>query len=328
MITDKKLHMLAKELLSLSKEIENQFDSSTKRSLLSPSLFHGKLQDEIARADRYQYPFALCLIRPDKIPYEANGQLVADNLFNLVADEIYCFIRNLDYLGRHKKHGLALLLPMTSKAGAVKVGKRLCKELADIWEINQMSEDNRAVLTEEELDFLLREKCNIREEDKPPLLTISIGAAIYPDDTRDKANLYRMAGELLDKAQKKGGDRIEIAPSRNTSASLIPQTVETLLAVESLLINMGENGKITQKEKKAFVDLQERFNSFLLHVKNKTYGRTILTNSEYNIFERLVKQWLNGERRGVSRDRRRRVMSIDMEKRKTKRRRLQNTKNN
>ncbi len=324
MIENKKLHMLSKELLSLSKQIENQLSSTTESTLLSESLFYDKLRDEIIRADRYKLPFSLCMISPDNYTAQPDAQLMPENIFNILAGQIGSFIRPSDYLGRNKKSALSLLLPMTRKEGAVKVAKRLCNEIANLWEVDHLEPGNRPVISKEELQFLLNGKANISKKESP-YLTISIGIVTYPDNTKEEAIIYKLAEKLLRVAMKKGGNRVESSRQRKRYVHLIPPTVETLLTIESLLLSSDITKTIERRDRETFKLLKERFKPLLSNGGKELHCRSILKEDEYKIFEKLVKLWLKEDRR-CKKERRQKIITINMDKRKIERRMTQNLK--
>lgn len=320
MIEKMKLHLLSKELLSLAEEVEQQLKDTTESKLLSTSLFRDKLREEIVRADRYHMPFTLCMISPDNYASQKGAQVMSENLINILAKQFESFIRPSDYLGSYNNgQAISLLLPMTSMTGASEVAKRLCSDIEELWEVNHLDTDYSAVLTSDERQFLLGENIKINEE-KSSHLTISIGLATYPDNTKEEPMLYQLAEKLLNHAIDNGGNRVEICRQRIANAHLIPSTVETLLSIESLFLSMEIRNNVTQKERETFQILKKRFNTLMSNLDGRIPSRSMLEDHEYKIFEKLVNKWLKQDRRNCE-DRRQEIISIDGNKRKTERRR-------
>ncbi len=314
------LHLLSKELLSLAREVEHQLKDTTESRLLSTSLFSDKLRDEIVRADRYQQPFTLCMISADNNAYQ-KGAEISTNLINILAKQFESFIRPSDYLGSYNKGQIInLLLPMTSMTGACELAKRLCCEIEDLWKVNHLETSYKPEITREELQFLLGEKTNIIKE-KSSYLTISIGLVTYPHNTKEEAMIYPLAENLLNHAIDKGGNRVEPCRQRITNAHLIPSSVETLLSIESLFLNMEITNNVTQKERETFQLLKKRFNTLMLNLEGHISSRSMLEDHEYRIFEKLVNKWLKQDRRS-GKDRREGIISINVNKRKVERRRI------
>ena len=142
-----------------------------------------RLAEEMARARRYHYPLSLMLLAfdtPD--PNEAVGQLL--RLARLLRRQT----RTADVLVRYSEDTLAILLPCTDEAGALRLAERI-RRVAQ-------AEPTASAASEEE----------------PLLLRIGLMAASQ-DYSGDKLDLVEQVEWALREAKKKGSeDRTVVVP--------------------------------------------------------------------------------------------------------------------
>lgn len=102
-----------------------RYDSLTC-ALDAPS-FHEKLEEEIRRAGRYQYPATLCVLDIDnfKTINKENGRYYADELLQRFAEITVSHVRSSDFVGRVQKDDFMVLLSHTDLAQAEKFLYRL-----------------------------------------------------------------------------------------------------------------------------------------------------------------------------------------------------------
>lgn len=153
--------------------------------LYNHGYFQRVLTREIARAERYERSLALVLVDVDDFkPYNDRYEHVSgDEALREIADLIYVQSRSSDIVARAGEDSFAVVLPETDSKGA----------------------------------FLFAEK--VRESiaahpfpgpagDIAVHLTVSIGVAAYPEDARDRMDLYDVADSALHSAKFAGKNRV------------------------------------------------------------------------------------------------------------------------
>lgn len=148
--------------------------------------FMEKLQEEIGRAERYDFQFAFALIDLDKFKTinDTYGHAAGDKVLFCYATEIFSEIRNHDFVARYGGEEFAVLFPNTGKEGAYMA-------------LNNMSELSAS------LEFEIGPDIRIR------IPTFSAGLTIYtPGETAE--SLISRADKALYRAKDLGRDRIEV----------------------------------------------------------------------------------------------------------------------
>ena len=145
-----------------------------------------RLDEEVARAQRYSHPFTLILIDLDgfKPVNDRLGHTAGDVVLKAFADLMQSKIRGVDVLARFGGDEFAVLLPSTDAAGASTVSERLGRE--------------------------------VREAALGPLepgeITISMGVASVPEHpVADGKQLVELADGALYEAKQAGGDCSRVA---------------------------------------------------------------------------------------------------------------------
>jgi diguanylate cyclase (GGDEF)-like protein len=141
----------------------------------------GRLEAELARAERYGTPLSILMIDVDhfKRLNDAAGHRAGDETLRKVCDVLKPCVRKVDTVARYGGEEFMVLLPQTAKEGAVAVGEKL----------------RRAVLDTAALAVPTQPTGHI---------TISIGVASYPLDASDQEMLVDCVDAAL-YASKRGG---------------------------------------------------------------------------------------------------------------------------
>ncbi|CAG0996416.1 partial Phytochrome-like protein cph2, partial [Methanosarcinales archaeon] len=114
---------------------------------------------------------------------DTNGHAAGDQCLKKVAEVFMKNAREVDISARYGGEEFAVILPETSKDGALKLAERL-----------------RAKLEEETVPF---------EALQPNgAVTMSLGVASYPDDAQDAQSLVEAADKALYKAKEKGRNTV------------------------------------------------------------------------------------------------------------------------
>lgn len=147
--------------------------------------FLRRLEDEVARVQRYGYPLSLGLIDLDgfKSINDQFGHAAGDEVLNNYAANILSIFRHHDMVARYGGEEFAVLLPNTNMEGALQALKKVQK---------------RAAETTYTYEGISR-----------PMPTFSAGLSLYkPGET--PSNLIERADKALYQAKNRGRNRIEI----------------------------------------------------------------------------------------------------------------------
>jgi diguanylate cyclase (GGDEF)-like protein/PAS domain S-box-containing protein len=126
-----------------------------------------KLDSEIKRSERTSRSFAVLIfdLNGMKRINDSYGHLAGNRSLCRLADIFRFYCRSIDTAARYGGDEFAIILPETTAAEAETVGRRICERLADD-----------------------------REE---PVLSVSVGVAIYPDDGTSIESLFQAADLAL-----------------------------------------------------------------------------------------------------------------------------------
>jgi len=126
-----------------------------------------ELASEIKRSDRTGRPFAVLLFDLDRMKQinDRFGHLAGNRALCRLADIFRFCCRSIDTAARYGGDEFAIILPETAAKDAALVGKRICERLS-----------------------------GDREE---PLLRVSVGMAVYPEDGATVDALFQSADRAL-----------------------------------------------------------------------------------------------------------------------------------
>jgi diguanylate cyclase (GGDEF)-like protein len=155
--------------------------------LTSNKAFHTAVQHELRRARRYRQKAAVVLFDIDDFAKinDRVGSLVADRLLREAAILLSNKIRDIDLAARPGEDELALLLPETGGNGALLVAERFRSEAEQ---------------------FFGRRESGGSQID----LTISAGAASYPEDAKTAEDLLENAARALYQAKACGKNGVQL----------------------------------------------------------------------------------------------------------------------
>jgi diguanylate cyclase (GGDEF)-like protein len=183
------LQQAYEELASSQVEVERLNEMAyidAKTGVRSYRFLSERLDEEVARAQRYSHPFTLILIDLDgfKPVNDRLGHTEGDIVLKAFADLMQSKIRGVDVLARFGGDEFAVLLPNTDAIGADRVCERLGKEVRE------------ASLGPAE----------------PGEITISMGVASVPEHpVGNGKQLVELADGALYKAKGAGGDCSKVA---------------------------------------------------------------------------------------------------------------------
>ena len=155
--------------------------------------FDETLYGEITRASRYSQPISLIILDLDSFK-EYNdkwGHPAGDIRLREIADLLRSNVRDPDLAARYGGEEFALILPNTSKGGAIRLAERL-RQSAEA-SAPQKSDGTYPI----------------------PGYTISLGVATYPDDAASMEELLLMADNAELMAKRLGKNQVYAANSAN-----------------------------------------------------------------------------------------------------------------
>ncbi|MFQ6604501.1 MAG: diguanylate cyclase [Fidelibacterota bacterium] len=164
-----------------STHIEATFDHLTR--LLNRRSFMERLNRDIQRAIRFQQTLVLLMLDIDhfKNVNDTHGHLYGDYILKQVAKLIQSSVRDIDVVGRYGGEEFVVVLVNTTKEFSEQIARRILHSIA-----NYEFEDH-----------------GIRTR-----ITISGGAAQFPDDADEKRSLIKLADDAMYEAKKAGRNRV------------------------------------------------------------------------------------------------------------------------
>ena len=142
-----------------------------------------RYEDEFRRSEKFKFDLSFLMVDIDhfKNYNDTFGHLVGDVILREVANLLKENIREIDFVGRFGGEEFSIFLPETSKEQAISVSERLREKIAE---------------------------SEIQAYDEKVRLSISIGVATFPEDSRDKGLLIEIADKALYQAKQKGRNRV------------------------------------------------------------------------------------------------------------------------
>ena len=150
--------------------------------------FYERMDQEMARGQRYGHPFSLVYIDVDdfKIVNDTLGHKWGDKILELLVKTIQAHLRSTDMVARLGGDEFAIILPEADQRAAGQIAQKLQTEL----------------------------RAELRMEHIP--VTVSMGAITCLDPTKSVNDLIRVSDSLLYQAKANGKDQIghiEVQPS-------------------------------------------------------------------------------------------------------------------
>jgi diguanylate cyclase (GGDEF)-like protein len=143
--------------------------------------FRERIDAELERADRYPERFGVLVLDLDKFKKynDTYGHSAGNDALRRVAHSIRETVRTVDFAARYGGEEFAVIVPQVDRAALTAIAERV--------------------------------RTNIEALPAPPdgtTLTVSIGAAVYPDDAKDRDALFQSADARLYEAKNAGRNRV------------------------------------------------------------------------------------------------------------------------
>ncbi|MCL6560828.1 MAG: diguanylate cyclase, partial [Firmicutes bacterium] len=177
--------------ISHRKIIEEKLRSAVVRDGLTNLYNHKYLKErlemEVAAAAKNGAPLSLLLIDIDNFKHcnDNHGHLYGDQILKIFANILTAAVRNSDIVGRYGGDEFSVILPGEDVQSAREIAERIRKAVQNY-------------------DFPKREYLPAGR------LTVSIGIAVFPDNTKNAYDLIKLADEALYEAKRSTKNKVEI----------------------------------------------------------------------------------------------------------------------
>jgi diguanylate cyclase (GGDEF)-like protein len=198
----------------LYRRLEQQAITDGLTGLYNHRYFHERLNQEIARAQRYALPLSLLMIDIDDFKQfnDLFGHPVGDLVLAEVGRILGTQIRaGIDIASRYGGEEFAIVLPNTCRDGAQVVGARLARELSSLPggpDASPAHEDGATGVGEH--IRLSVAGSSLPGVGKGTRITVSIGVACFPGSAGGPGELVRNADKALYLAKRLGKNRVEV----------------------------------------------------------------------------------------------------------------------
>lgn len=175
---------LTRSFYDMAGKLEKEVCHDTLTGLYTRNVFQIRLEEEHAQSQRHKFPFAVLMLDVDhfKKVNDTYGHAVGDEVLRHIAAILIGQTRGGDCLARYGGEEFVVLLPETSRQGALHVAEKIRRKVeADCFQLA----DGRKIP-----------------------LTISIGVALFPEDTSDHTCLIELADQAMYEAKNRGRNAV------------------------------------------------------------------------------------------------------------------------
>lgn len=165
----------------MADELKARARTDDLTSLPNFRAFRERIDAEIERADRYPERFGVLVLDLDRFKKynDSYGHLAGNDALRRVAQSIRETVRAVDFPARYGGEEFAVVVPQVDGPSLAAMAERV--------------------------------RANIEKLPAPPdgsVVTVSIGAALFPEDGGDRETLFRTADERLYEAKRAGRNRV------------------------------------------------------------------------------------------------------------------------
>jgi diguanylate cyclase (GGDEF)-like protein len=187
---DHEIATLGDAINHMAEQLKARARTDELTSLPNFRAFRERIDGELERADRYPSRFGVLVLDLDRFKKynDTYGHDAGNNALRRVAQSIRETVRAVDFAARYGGEEFAVIVPQIDAATLTMIAERIRANI----EALPTPADGSAV-------------------------TVSIGAALYPDDARDRDALFQSADARLYEAKKAGRNRV-VVPAANRAA--------------------------------------------------------------------------------------------------------------
>ena len=196
---------------ALYRTLERQAITDGLTGLYNHRYFYERLNQEIARAQRYGLPLSLLMIDIDDFKHfndrfgHPAGDLVLAEVGRILATKIRT---GVDIASRYGGEEFTIVLPNTARDGAQVVGARLARRLSALPGAPPQNEEG-AVRVGESIRVNVSH-ATLPGVDDDTRITVSVGVACFPGAAGGPGELVRNADKALYLAKRLGKNRVEV----------------------------------------------------------------------------------------------------------------------
>ncbi len=186
---------LTRTFYEMAGKLEKEVCHDNLTGLFNRNIFQIRLTEECAQSLRYKHPLAVMMVDIDhfKQVNDNYGHPAGDKVLQDIALIMASQLRGEDCLARYGGEEFVILLPQSSKRGALHVAEKVRKKV--------------------------EKHCFQIDDNNTLSLTVSIGVAIFPEDTSDLKWLLALADQALYAAKREGRNLVRQVPMDRSSAT-------------------------------------------------------------------------------------------------------------
>jgi diguanylate cyclase (GGDEF)-like protein len=195
----------------LYRTLERQAITDGLTGLYNHRYFYERLNQEVARAQRYGLPLSLLMIDIDDFKHfnDRFGHPAGDVVLTEVGRVLRSNLRaGIDIAARYGGEEFTIVLPNTARDGAHVVGARLANRLSALPGAPPPNDEGAETVSE-------RIRVSVAGSSLPGVgggarITVSIGVACFPGAAGGPGELVRNADKALYVAKRLGKNRVEV----------------------------------------------------------------------------------------------------------------------
>ncbi len=168
-------------------ELINMARRDRLTGLHNMTFFEERYPEEFERAQRYEYSFSLIMMDIDDFKHynDSHGHPMGNVLLQKVTAAMTGALRDVDILVRYGGEEFVCILPLTDKQVAVEIAERI-----------------RSKVLQANVDI------PHAEEQPRGFVSLSLGVATFPVDSREKDELIELADQRMYRAKRAGKNSV------------------------------------------------------------------------------------------------------------------------
>lgn len=185
---NQKLRTYNSQLERANQELKELTTSDTLTNLFNKLYFEKYFKAEFIRSHRYNHTLSLILVDVDYMEQynDKHGRKRGDDLLRFMAELLSASIRVTDVACRYSGEEFIVIMPETTKEGAVVLADKIRKAVEDYPFDGQETQPGGNV-------------------------TVSVGVAAFPGDGENDSDIVRSVEEAVKEAQRSGNNKVVAA---------------------------------------------------------------------------------------------------------------------